>query len=165
MAQNTNYGNFAQPAFMDPNAGQSVGVNQPSSLAKPIINNAMPDYMRSFNPEVRSPYMEQAPGQSTGVLQQGGTPPPPADSLAFFNNDSMAGNIGQGMGLAGGALSLANMLQTMAQGREAFKTNKSNIEQQMSQRKEAFNRNTARQDATRANIQSATEASLAKQNM
>lgn len=74
-----------------------------------------------------------------------------------FNMSDLSGY----MGLATGALSLADMLNNWGMAKKVAKTNIANTRQQMAQSQEAFDRSVERQDRTRANIEDANQRSLA----
>lgn len=76
----------------------------------------------------------------------------------FFNaGNSFMQNAGDVVGLAGGVLSLADMLNNWGMGKKMMKTNMANINQQMAQSQEAFDRSKARQDRSLAAVQDANE--------
>ena len=66
-------------------------------------------------------------------------------------------NAGDVVGLAGGVLSLADMLNNWGMGKKMMKTNMANINQQMAQSQEAFDRSKARQDRSLAAVQDANQ--------
>ncbi len=77
---------------------------------------------------------------------------------SFFNSgNSFMQNAGDAVGLAGGVLSLADMLNNWGMGKKMMKTNMANINQQMTQSQEAFDRSKARQDRSLAAVQDANQ--------
>lgn len=116
-------------------------------------------YWNTNTPVIQNNQNSIIPG--SGVLRldgSSGNSSAPPENLNWFNGDSLTGNIGTGVNLAGGALSLAQMIQGLGQSRKAFDLNRKNLKEQMSQRRTAFDRSLARQDRTTAAIDSANAA-------
>lgn len=79
----------------------------------------------------------------------------------FSKGNSTMDSIGEGVGLAGGVLSLADMLNNWGMQKDAMKLNMANVRQQMGNNQEAFDRSKARQDQTSAEVQRVHDSSLA----
>jgi hypothetical protein len=72
------------------------------------------------------------------------------DTPFFESGGSWMGNIGQIGNLAGGALSLAGMMQNLRQGKESFNMNKDNMEKSMAIRDAEYQANLDRRNNMRA---------------
>lgn len=87
-----------------------------------------------------------------------GGPGTSGSGMPFFTEgNSMMQNFGEGIGLAGATLSLADMLNNWGMGKKMMKTNIANVNQQMTNNQEAFDRSKARQDRSLAAVNDANE--------
>ena len=117
--------------------GNLSNVNQ-----QPILDI---DKLLGINQEYMNPSLAKPPVVTT------------PDTGFFKQGNSYMDNAGQALGLAGGVMSLADMLNNWGVAKDAMKTNMSNIRQQMDQSKTAFDRSVQRQDRSLAAVNAAEE--------
>ena len=107
---------------------------------------------------------------STNLKEFGSVDPSLNNSLAqgggggfFTQGNSTLGNIGEGLGVAGGIASLASVLDNWGVAKDAMKLNMANVRQQMGNNQEAFDRSKGRQDRSLAAVNSANDRAQAIQ--